>query len=41
MPAGFVVTRIGKGKVEEQESDVVQLTLACLRKVGEEIGAGL
>lgn len=41
LPAGFVVTRIGKGKVEEQESDVVQLTLACLRKVGEEIGAGL
>lgn len=41
LPAGFATTRIGKGEVGEQESDVVQLTLACLRNVGEEIGAGL
>lgn len=52
LPAGFTPKRIGRavqmngdsdGMAREEaraEMDVVQLTLGCLRKVGEEIGAG-
>ncbi|GAA5873054.1 hypothetical protein JCM1840_007309 [Sporobolomyces johnsonii] len=44
LPAGFQVKRIGRlstaGAGEEPEGDVVKLVLACLAKVGDEIGAG-
>lgn len=43
LPEGFKVERIGRagaGAVEEGEGDVVQLALACLKLVGEEIGSG-
>ncbi|GAA5886464.1 hypothetical protein JCM5296_001916 [Sporobolomyces johnsonii] len=44
LPTGFQVKRIGRlstaGAGEEPEGDVVKLVLACLAKVGDEIGAG-
>lgn len=38
LPEGFVVHKIGRAGAGEEEGDVVQLSLACLREVGNEIG---
>lgn len=39
LPDGFIVGRVGRSGVGETEGDVVKLALACLAKVGLEIGA--
>lgn len=41
LPEGVTIKRIGRaGETETGEGDVVQLALACLKLVGEEIGCG-
>mgnify|MGYP001592173537 CR=1 FL=1 len=40
LPEGVQIGRVGRAGDGEEEGDVVQLTLACLALVSEEIGAG-
>ncbi|KAL8279821.1 hypothetical protein RQP46_007671 [Phenoliferia psychrophenolica] len=40
LPEGIQIGRVGRAGEGEEEGDVVQLTLACLALVSEEIGAG-